>query len=162
MLPDALSRRPPVKTDLTDDKNINEFIKQMLVIRHEVCLVGVTDSAEAGKRNGATSENVETPEGFLEQAPLGVNNLLDEGPGLVILNLDSQYLPEYLCVAEYLTSLRRSRNMPKEEFKELHKKAIKYLVQDRELFRRGNPLHIIKRVIDNPQKQRQILKYMHM
>ena len=69
---------------------------------------------------------------------------------------------EYLRVAEYLTSLHQSQNMPKEEFKELRKKAIKYLIQDGELFRRGNPLRTIKRIIDNPQKQRRILKHMHV
>ena len=63
---------------------------------------------------------------------------------------------------EYLTSLRRPQDMPKEEFKELHKKTIKYLIQNKELFRRGNPLRVIKKMIDNPQEQRQILKHMHI
>ena len=53
---------------------------------------------------------------------------------------------------EYLTSLHQSRDMPKEEFKELHKKAVKYLVQNGELFKRGNPLRITKKVINNPQE----------
>ena len=52
--------------------------------------------------------------------------------------------------------------MPEEEFKELRKKAIKYLVQGGELFRRGNSLRVIKRVVDDPQEQRQILKYIHI
>ena len=106
VLPNALSRRPPAETDSTDNKDIDEFIKQALVIRHKVCPVGITDPAEAKRRNGITSENVEAPESSLKQAPLGVNNLPDEGSGPITLNLDSQYLLEYLCVAEYLTSLR--------------------------------------------------------
>ena len=82
--------------------------------------------------------------------PLGVNNLLDERPGPIILNPDSQYLLEYLRIMKYLTSLRRPQDMPKKEFKELYKKTIKYLIQNKELFRRGNPLHIIKRMVDDP------------
>ena len=150
MLPDALSRRPPAEINLTDDKDINKFIKQILVIRHEVCLIDVADPVKAGRRNRVISENVETLEGSLEQAPLRGNDLLDKRPGPITLNLDSQYLLKYLCIAEYLTLLRRSRDIFKEEFKELHKKTVKYLIQNRNLFRRGNPLHITKRMIDDP------------
>ena len=89
MLPDALSRRLPIKTNSTDDEDIDEFVKRVLVIRHEVCLVGVIDPTEAGRRNGAISENVETLKNSLKQAPLGVNNLPDEEPGPVTLNPDS-------------------------------------------------------------------------
>ena len=60
----------------------------MLVIRHEVCLVGVVDPVEAGRRNGATNKNIRAPEGSLKQVPLEVNNLSDEGPDPVILNPD--------------------------------------------------------------------------
>ena len=100
----------------------------MLIIWYEVCPVGITDPAEAGRRNGAINKNVKTPEGSLKQAPLGVNNLLDKKSGPIILNPDFQYLLKYLHVAEYLTSLRQPRDMPKKEFKELRKKAVKYLV----------------------------------
>ena len=162
MLSDALSRRPPTEIDSTDNKNINKFIKRALVIRHKVYLVDITDPAEAGRRNEATNKNIKILEGSLKQAPLGVNNLLDEELGPVTLNLDSQYLPKYLCIIKYLTSLRRPQDMPKKEFKKLYKKAMKYLVQDGELFRRGNPLRATKRIINNPQKQRQILKHMHI
>ena len=107
MLLNALSRRPPAETDSTNNKNIDEFIKRALVIRHEVCLVDIINPIEAERQNGAISENVKTLKGSLKQAPLKVNNLLDEKPGPIILNLDSQYLLEHLRVAEYLTSLRR-------------------------------------------------------
>ena len=60
----------------------------MLVIRHEVCLVGVADPAEAGRQNGVTNKNIKVLEGFLEQAPLGINDLSDEEPGPITLNLD--------------------------------------------------------------------------
>ena len=89
MLPDALSRRPLTETNSTDNKNINEFIKRVLVIRHKVCLVGIIDPIEAKRRNGATSKNVEAPEDSLEQAPLGVNNLPNEGLDPITLNPNS-------------------------------------------------------------------------
>ena len=79
----------------------------MLVIRHEVCLIGVTDPIKAGRRNGATNKNVKILKGSLEQAPLGVNNLLNKKSGPITLNPDSQYLLEYLYIAEYLISLHR-------------------------------------------------------
>ena len=105
VLPDALSRRLLAETDLTNDKNINEFVKRALVIRHKVCPIGVINPTEAGRQNGAINKNVKILKDSLEQAPLGVNNLSDEGPGLITLNPDSQYLLKYLYVMEYLISL---------------------------------------------------------
>ena len=89
VLPNALSRRPLTKTNSTNNENINKFIKQALVIQHEVYPVGITDPAKAGRQNEVINKNIKTPKGSLKQAPLKVNNLLDEKPGPVTLNPDS-------------------------------------------------------------------------
>ena len=51
-------------------------------------MVGVADSTEAERQNKTINKNIKTLEGSLEQAPLEVNNLLDEEPNPVTLNLD--------------------------------------------------------------------------
>ena len=78
MLSDTLSRRPPTDINSTDKKDINEFIKQTLIIRQKICPISLSIKW-----------------GDLERISLRVEGRADEIPHPMTLNPTSQYSQQH-------------------------------------------------------------------
>ena len=82
-------------------------------------------------------------------------------PDATVLNPDSYYSDEHLQIADYLLSLKKPKGMATREYNKFKKNALRYLVRDGELFRRGGKNTPIRRVVDDLDSRKEILQYQH-
>ena len=75
--------------------------------------------------------------------------------------LDRFYSNESERIAQYLTTLVRSKNMSDKEFDSFRKKAVKFLIEDEHLFRRASKNISLRRVIDCSEQRKKILRKLH-
>ena len=64
-------------------------------------------------------------------------------------------------IATYLTTLHQSPGMDTKEFNAFKKKAVKFKVQDNQLFRRNSKNVPMRRVVDDPTERQTILQQLH-
>jgi len=79
----------------------------------------------------------------------------------VDLPLENSYSEESQKIAKWLVTLRRPEEMNTKEFKRFKRQALKFLVRNRQLFRRQSKNVPMRRVIDNENTQREIIKSLH-
>jgi len=78
-----------------------------------------------------------------------------------VLNLNSNYSKEQKQIAKYLTTLKRSADMKDKKFIKFKTKILQYLVQKVKLFWRVSKNMNIKRVVNNVNKQKKIVRALH-
>jgi hypothetical protein len=130
---DALSRRPPTKEDLHErDQEQN------------------------------IDDFVDTEVLFLRASccPVSANAEIPGDPAVDVLH--EGYSSESEQMARYLTTLRRPSCMSLSEFYSFKRKCMKFVVQERHLFRRvkGNT-ELLRRVLDKKEDQRNALESTH-
>ena len=131
---DALSRKPWAESDALDDAepDIDEYVEQEL-------FGSMAIFAAAGRRGRAQRASEPSR----------------------ALNPDSVYSDFHLQVADYLTTLRRPKTIPKNQFSRFRKKALKYCVQEGELFRRGTKNMPLRRVVDGEPERQEVIESLH-
>ena len=75
--------------------------------------------------------------------------------------LDDEYKEEYQKIARYLITLVRPEKMNTSEFRSFKRKALKFEVIDKILYRRAGKNVPRVRVIDSKERQNEILKELH-
>jgi hypothetical protein len=75
--------------------------------------------------------------------------------------LEISYSEKSQNIAAYLTILRKSSNMTAKKFNIFKKKALKYKVQNKHLFRRNNKNVSLKRVINDSEERFRIIQQLH-
>ena len=77
---------------------------------------------------------------------------LDPGPG---------YTKEHQDIARYLTTLKRPAGLSTTEFRQFKNSALKYIVQDGYLFRRGGKNIPMRKVVVRKQDKLEIIHFQH-
>lgn len=68
---------------------------------------------------------------------------------------------ESLKIAEWLQTLRKPEGMSKSDYRAFKKRAVKYMVQDKVLFRRAGQNVPCRTVVDDEKKRKEILHSLH-
>ena len=134
---DRLSRRPCTESDDADESvevDIDDFIEAEL-----------------------NSLRI-TPLSVKEEQSEGHDLTTDESNKPV---LDREYSQESLRIAEYLTTLRKPKQMTTKEFRKFKTHALKHQVQNKTLFRRAGKHHPQTRVVDTEGERVLILKQLY-
>ena len=157
LVADGLSRRPwTAEDDESSEESVEEFLdSQFMVVGVHFAGARLTVAPGAiSNRNrqidlpGVTpgsSTNPEQPE---------------EDSGSV-LNPASEYSEKHERFAIYLATLRRPGGLNARQFTKFKKEALKFLVRDGELFRRGSKNVPMRRVIDKEEQAQEIITYQH-
>jgi len=80
---------------------------------------------------------------------------------IFVLNSDSNYLKEQEQIANHLTTLKRSADMKDKKFIKFKIKILQYLVQKVKLFWWINKNMSIKRIVNNINEQKKIVRALH-
>ena len=64
-------------------------------------------------------------------------------------------------IAQYLTTLKRPKGMGRREFRSFRKRALRYAVMDKQLYRVGSKNIPSRIVIDSPERRAEILRELH-
>ena len=75
--------------------------------------------------------------------------------------LEDLYSEESQKIAKWLVTLRRPEEMNTKEFKRFKRHALKFLVRNRQLFRRQSKNVPMRRVVDDEATQREIIESLH-
>lgn len=75
--------------------------------------------------------------------------------------LDSSYGPDLRAMAEWLTTLRRPDGYTRQQYTTLRKRALKFVVQGRFLYRRNSRNAPLVRVIDGDANKKAIIRELH-
>ena len=78
-----------------------------------------------------------------------------------VLNPKSGYTERHEKVAKYLSTLVRPAEMNNRKYTAFKKKALKFFIQDGELFRRKSKNVPFRRVVNKPENQAEIIVYQH-
>jgi hypothetical protein len=76
-------------------------------------------------------------------------------------SLEVSYSEKSQNIAAYLTILRKPSDMTAKKFNIFKKKALKYKVQNRHLFRRNSKNVSLRRVIDDSEERFRIIQQLH-
>jgi len=80
---------------------------------------------------------------------------------IFVLNFNSNYLKEQKQITKYLITLKRSADMKDKKFIKFKTKILQYLVQKVKLFWWVNKNMSIKRIVNNVNKQREIVRALY-
>ena len=86
-------------------------------------------------------------------------NVSDVSESIHILN--DTYFDEFEKIALFLFTLVRSANMSDVDFQKFRKKALKFVIENNQLFRRAQKNMSLRRVIDSSRLQQEIMKNIH-
>jgi hypothetical protein len=75
--------------------------------------------------------------------------------------LEDGYSKDLQKIAQFLTTLRKPNGMSRGEFRSFRKRALKYAVIGKELYRRGSKNMPSRIVVDSLEKRSAILKDLH-
>lgn len=141
---DGLSRRPATERELAEQANgpdVDEFITAEITYLRAACYPVVTRSAQT-EEDGDDNDNT--------------NSNPSDSP------LSAGYSAESNDIARYLITLRRPPEMSRSQFYYFKKKCVKFVVQDRHLFRRHKGrTEILQRVLDAKEDQQRALNGAH-
>lgn len=83
------------------------------------------------------------------------------GGGINWLTNEEEWSEESLQIAEWLQTLQRPKGMNASQYHRFRAKALGFMVQDGYLFKRMAANQPVRRVVDDPKRQREILHALH-
>ena len=75
--------------------------------------------------------------------------------------LHESYTADHKRIAKYLTTLVRPEDVSRKDFRQFKNRALKYMVQIDQLYRRATKGAPFRRVVDNTDQQSDIMKQLH-
>ena len=75
--------------------------------------------------------------------------------------LDDIYSKHSQKIAIYFITLQKSASMTTKKFNKFKKEVLRFKIQNNHLFRRNNKNVSLKRIVDNLEERKQIMKTLH-